>query len=102
MADPVDTDVLDDVAAAALCDCEPSTMQDLARTGQLPAVKLGRSWRFPRSALLQALHDKAMANMAKLPEKPSAVLVGQARRASRRKTLPNVVPIQGAPKGPPL
>ena len=49
MGDTADPEVLDDEAAAALCDCEPATMQELARTGQLPAVKLGRSWRFPRS-----------------------------------------------------
>lgn len=75
-------DVLNETEAADLLDCEPSTAQEAARRGELPAVKFGRSWRFPRAALLEALNEKAMANMTKPPvRKPKAVQLATARRA---------------------
>lgn len=81
-------EVLDETEAAALLDCEPSTVQDKARSGELPAVKFGRSWRFPRAALLEALNRKAMENMTKAAAtpKPKAVQMATVRR------LPPVLP----------
>jgi len=74
-------DVLNEAEAAELLDCEPSTVQEAARRGELPAVKFGRSWRFPRGALLQALDLKAMANMTRQPAtKPKAVHIAPVRR----------------------
>lgn len=58
-------DVLDENEVAEILDCEPSTVQEKARAGELPAVKFGRSWRFPRAALMEALHKKAMENRPK-------------------------------------
>lgn len=58
-------DVLNEQEVADILDCEPSTVQEKARLGELPAVKFGRSWRFPRTALLASLHDKALANKPK-------------------------------------
>lgn len=82
-------DVLDEVEAAALLDCEPSTVQEGARRGDLPGVKFGRSWRFPRSALLEALHQKAMANMVKAaPAGPLGV---------QKKVLKRVPPVLPSP-----
>ena len=46
------TDILDETEVAALLACEPSTVQTMAREGELPAVKFGKHWRFPRAALL--------------------------------------------------
>ena len=31
----------------------PDTIRAMARGGKLPAVKVGRSWRFPKSKLIQ-------------------------------------------------
>ena len=74
-------DVLNETEAADLLDCEPSTVQEAARRGELPAVKFGRSWRFPRVALLMALDKKAMENMAKKAAvKPKAVQMATVRR----------------------
>lgn len=75
-------DVLDENQAAELLDCEPKTVQERARCGDLPGVKFGRSWRFPRSALLEALHQKAMANMVRRVVAPTAVGVKQSARRS--------------------
>jgi excisionase family DNA binding protein len=73
-------DVLNESEAADLLDCEPSTVQEAARRGELPAVKFGRSWRFPRGALLVALDQKAMANMVNAVAKPKAIQMGVAKR----------------------
>lgn len=58
-------DVLSEAEVAEILDCEPKTIQEKARLGELPALKFGRSWRFPRTALLEALHAKALANKPK-------------------------------------
>lgn len=77
-------DVLTEAEAAELLDCEPSTVQEKARQGKLPAVKYGRSWRIPRSALMASLHAEAMANLVRtnVPAvRPKAV---QKEPAARR------------------
>ena len=85
-------DVLNESEAAALLDCEPSTVQEAARRGELPAVKYGRSWRFPRVALLQALDLQAMDNMKKAATaKPKAVQMATVRR------MPPVLPTIARP-----
>lgn len=78
-------DVLDENEVAGILDCEPSTVQEKARSGELPAVKFGRSWRFPRTALMEALHKKAMENKPK-----KVAVVGVKLQAGRR--APPVLP----------
>jgi excisionase family DNA binding protein len=84
--------VLNEVEVAALMDCVPRTVQEMAREGELPAVKLGRSWRFPIVALLQALNNLALANKPKA-RAPLLVGVAQLPAKSRRKKLPALLPI---------
>ena len=79
-------DVLNETEVAQLLDCEPSTVQESARRGDLPGVKFGRSWRFPRTNLLSALHDKAMAN------KPKAAPVHKAVQKSPLRRVPPALP----------
>lgn len=76
-------DILDDAEVAALLACEPSTVQAMAREGELPAVKFGKHWRFPRAALLEVVNRRALENTAPKPRaQPRAVLrqVPQGRR----------------------
>ena len=80
-------DVLDETEVAALVDCEPKTIQEKARLGELPAIKFGRSWRFPRAALLDALNDLAKANKPKPTPAPKAVQKAVVRRLPPQ--LPN-------------
>lgn len=47
-----------EVVANAL-DCASTTIEERARTGELPGIKLGRAWVFPRAALLQSLCEMA-------------------------------------------
>lgn len=43
--------LLSDAQAGELLGLHPKTVQRLARTGKLPAVRVGRYWRFRASAL---------------------------------------------------
>lgn len=78
--------VMSEDEVAALLDCEPKTVQEKARMGELPGVKFGRSWRFPKSALLEALHNKALANKPK-PQPTARYKPGIERLPPR---LPNI------------
>ena len=59
------SDVLDEIEMAELLKCEISTVQDKARSGELPGIKFGRSWVFPRTAVLEVLHKLALADRKK-------------------------------------
>lgn len=60
-------EILTEDDAAAELQCAVTTVQELARTQVLPGVKLGRSWVFPRAALLTTLNTMAMAQLQKAP-----------------------------------
>ncbi len=60
MDGPADSTLPDDVVltveeVAAFLKLDVQTVRALARTGELPAVKLGKQWRFRRDRLLAAL-----------------------------------------------
>ncbi len=65
-------EILSEKEVADLLDCEPTTVQARANKAELPGLKFGRSWVFPRSALMESLHQQAMARLA---EKPAAKAV---------------------------
>ena len=43
--------LLDNAAAAELLNIHPKTLQRMARRGEIPAVRIGRYWRFRASGL---------------------------------------------------
>ncbi|WP_456477137.1 helix-turn-helix domain-containing protein [Oceanithermus sp.] len=43
-------------------------MRGLARAGRLPAVKIGRGWRFSRRDLLKWMREQAQANLFQAKE----------------------------------
>jgi excisionase family DNA binding protein len=43
--------LLDDMQAGAMLGLHPKTLQRLARRGELPAVRIGRYWRYRASSL---------------------------------------------------
>ncbi len=43
----------------------PDTIYRKARRGEIPAVKMGKIWRFPKEALDQWLNDSALATVKK-------------------------------------
>lgn len=72
--------------AAELLLCEPLTVQAKAAAGELPGLKLGRSWVFPREALMSTLNAQALAQAAARakPATPKAVLTKPAAPPNRR------------------
>jgi len=72
---------------AALLDCEPTTIEEKARRRELPGLKIGRSWIFPKEALMQRLNEIALR-----PPEPSPPPLAQVRQGNQRRTLP-VLPV---------
>ena len=83
-------DILTEKEVAELLDCEPATAQARARDGKVPAVKWGRSWCFPKVALLEAINEQARQNMQRTEaDRPRAkAMVLQPERDSQRKAPP--------------
>ena len=82
---------------AAMMDCEPGTVEEAARRGEIPGVKMGRSWRFPARALLDALDELAVeqAKKRREPVKPAGVRLQPepaAKRGRKGGVLPKLTP----------
>ncbi len=50
--------IFDTEYAAILLGIHPATVRTMARLGQLPASKVGRLWRFEKSALMEKVGIK--------------------------------------------
>jgi len=94
-------DILTVEDMAALLHCEPQTVEEHTRCGKLPGVKLGRSWVYPRTAVLEVLHHLALKQTEAKPTTTAPPLPGSAlkettqipRRGRRRipPPLPQIV-----------
>jgi excisionase family DNA binding protein len=73
-------EILTKQEVAQLLDCELSTIEEKARTRELPGVKIGRSWIFPRQALLQRLNEIALAK-PDAPKPTGVIMQPKGRRA---------------------
>lgn len=62
--------LLSDTQAGDLLGLHPKTVQRLARAGDVPALRIGRYWKFRASQLNEWLETLATG-----PRKPSAVVV---------------------------
>lgn len=56
-----DLEVIDSEQCAALLRCTADQVEELARAGEIPGLKFGRSWIFMRADLLVFLSEKARA-----------------------------------------
>lgn len=81
-------DILSTQQVAELLECERGQVMELARARKLPGVKLGRSWIFPREALLQRLNELALQPAPRRPL-PTAVLVPTVPDAPRGRGRPS-------------
>lgn len=81
------SDILSKEEVADMLDCEPSTVEEKARNHELPAVKIGRSWLFPRQALLQRLNEMALARP--VVSRPRAV----AYEVQKKRSPPALPPL---------
>ena len=66
----MDKDIFSIEEVAGMLQCESSTIEEKARALVLPGVKMGRSWVFPRVALLQRLNELALAKPAPPQREP--------------------------------
>ena len=78
----MDTPTIGSDECAQLLRCTPEQVEELARAGEIPGLKIGRGWLFVRDDLLAYLAEKARAE-------------AEARRAKRQ---PGVVQITTAAK----
>lgn len=93
MSSNVDEDILGTEATAHLLRCSERTVEEQARSGDLPGLKYGDGgWIFPRPALMQRLTEKALeqasARREKTTPKPAGigVPIPAARTGGRRRT----------------
>lgn len=100
--DTMDThDTLDAAGAAALLNADAETVLLLARRGELPGTKIGKSWVFLRIDLLDFLSSKVRADTARRrkqvsePAIPTGVLLVTPQSRRRRK-LPVLPQLPGA------
>ena len=56
-------DVLTVDQLAQLLDCTAETIEERTRARDLPGVKYGRSWVYPRDAVLEVLRRQALAHV---------------------------------------
>jgi excisionase family DNA binding protein len=76
------TDTIGSDQCAELLRCTPEQVEELARGGDLPALKIGRSWLFVRSDLLSYLAEKAReeAQERRAKRSPTVTPIIKARR----------------------
>jgi excisionase family DNA binding protein len=53
------TETIDSEQCADLLHCTPEQVEELARTGEIPGLKIGRHWLFVTRDLLAYLAEKA-------------------------------------------
>lgn len=58
---------LDLTQAAQLCKCSAHRICTLARTGAIPATKIGRRWVFPTRLLQEWIDERSRANVTGRP-----------------------------------
>jgi len=81
-------DVLTPEQAAEALGCEPQHVNELASQRKLPAVKYGRSWRFPVAAMNQFLAQRALDHIATAAATPAPTPM--PKPAGRRRALPDL------------
>lgn len=91
-AEAVERHLLTSAQAAHALGCTADTVDSLLRCGKLPGIKIGRSWRLPKDALLEHLNAMALDNLRERePARPVAVVLGNRMK----KRVPPVLPDLG-------
>ena len=85
--DDDDYRVLTKAEVAALLQCEENTVEEKARTGELPAVKVGRTWVFLRRTLFARLWEMSL--------EPKQSREGESVHARRVRAKENAARLMG-------
>lgn len=72
--------LLSEVQAGELLGLHPKTVQRLARTGDIPAIRIGRYWRFRASELNDWLETLVTGRKKRVESASQPALVGSERR----------------------
>lgn len=83
--------------AAGLLDCTAETTVERIATGDVPGVKIGRSWIIPREAFIQRLNEMALQDAQsrralRVAGKTAGKVIQQARepKAGRARIPPSL------------
>jgi excisionase family DNA binding protein len=82
---------------AELLRCTPEQVEELARAGEIPGLKFGRSWLFVRDDLLAYLAERAREEAAKRRSKRSVGSMAPEPAPSRRRSPPALPIVLGRP-----
>jgi excisionase family DNA binding protein len=83
-------DLLTVAEVARAFECSEETVELETREGRLPGIKLGRSWRYPREALMRVLNERAIEAMGRKAPLPPGVTKLPEPRRGRRQTPPQL------------
>jgi excisionase family DNA binding protein len=85
-------ETLDSEGCAQLLRCNSEQVEELARAGEIPGVKIGRGWLFVRADLLAYLAERAREEAA---ERRSKRQVGNAapQPTPSRRRVPPALPV---------
>lgn len=84
-------DIIDSEECAEMLRCTSDQIEELARAGEIPGLKIGRAWIFVRADLLTFLAEKARAEALQRRAKRQSGAIPPL--AKPRRQLPPVLPI---------
>ena len=85
-------ETIDSAACAALLRCTSEQGEELARAGEIPGLKIGRSWLFVSSDLLAYLAEKARREADERRAKRQPGVTTITAKAKRRQPPPLMLP----------
>ncbi len=85
-------ETIDSDECAALLRCTSEQVEELARAGEIPGLKIGRSWLFVRSDLLAYLAEKARREADERRAKRQPGVVQITAKPKRRQPPPLMLP----------
>lgn len=85
-------DLSDEQVLAAALGCTPETVQAGALRGDLPGIKFGRGWVFPREATMEAINRAARLQAEARAKVKTPAAVGVAPVAGKAKRGLPVLP----------
>lgn len=85
-------DIIDSLDCASLLRCTTEQVEELARAGEIPGLKIGRSWLFVRSDLLAYLAEKARREADERRAKRQPGVVQLTAKPRRRPPPPLMLP----------
>ena len=78
----------------ALLQVDRSTIYRMAEAGRLPALKVGKQWRFPHDQVEKWLQNQAAAPASALPLGPNSALAAVGAPANSKMSLATLLPLE--------